>query len=110
MQSAKDLTGKRFGILKVVSREGSKKLGARSTPLWLCRCACGTKKLITTNALRNGQRSCGCLPPRRPSKGVYYHKPSKLWRAMLRVNGKRLEIGYFKTEAEATAALSEALK
>lgn len=59
---AADLTGKQFGILTVISRAGSVVYGYTSKPRWLCQCACGTQKEITAQALREGQRSCGCLP------------------------------------------------
>lgn len=55
----KDLTGQRFGRWTVISR-------AQSTPAggarWLCRCECGTDRIISSGCLRNGHtKSCGCL-------------------------------------------------
>lgn len=53
-----DLTGKVFGRWTVLTEAGTK--GAR--PSWLCRCDCGTEKVMTGSSLRGGySRSCGCL-------------------------------------------------
>lgn len=57
-----DLTGRRFGRLVVIERQGTQKDAWHYDPLWLCRCDCGTECLITGPALRYGKtRSCGCL-------------------------------------------------
>lgn len=37
-------------------------------------------------------------------KGVYLHKPMNTWRARIRVDGKKRDLGYFKTPEEAHAA------
>ena len=57
---AKDITRQKFGRLTVIKRVGSnpKNRNAR----WLCKCDCGTEKLIDGVSLRNGNtKSCGCL-------------------------------------------------
>lgn len=52
-----DLTGQRFGRLTVVERV---KTGDRHTT-WLCKCDCGTEKVVYATLLRSGEtRSCGC--------------------------------------------------
>lgn len=55
----KDLTGKRFGKLKVL------KLSENRTCInlcWLCECDCGNLKSIQGQNLKNGKtKSCGCL-------------------------------------------------
>lgn len=57
-----DLTGKKFGLLKVIYY-----IGRRSTPSgsfksdWLCQCDCGNFVNVTTPRLINGDNSCGCL-------------------------------------------------
>lgn len=58
-----DLTGKRFGRLVVIEREGSYTSPSYySAPLWRCRCDCGTECIIAGKSLRYGKtRSCGCL-------------------------------------------------
>lgn len=59
MSHVKDLTGKRFGRLVVIQREGKVKNG---NVTWLCRCDCGKMKVVDGYCLRTGQTlSCGCL-------------------------------------------------
>lgn len=54
-----DLVGQRYGRLTVVSLSGRTRHGIA---LWLCKCDCGTKKVIIHNHLRSGNtKSCGCL-------------------------------------------------
>ena len=51
MIDAKDLTGRRFGLLTVEGRQGA---------LWRCRCDCGSAKAVSGWALRTRQyRRCG---------------------------------------------------
>lgn len=55
-----DITGQRFGRLFVVAKARSPSPSGGS--LWLCRCDCGTEKLLNSSNLRNGTtQSCGCL-------------------------------------------------
>lgn len=59
-----DLTGRRFGRLLVLRREGSRRYddGFKVVPLWRCRCDCGQEVLVEGTNLRRGMtRSCGCL-------------------------------------------------
>lgn len=57
MRKCIDLTGQRFGRLKVIKRVKSNH-GAR----WLCQCDCGSQKEVSGGNLRNGNvKSCGCL-------------------------------------------------
>ena len=54
-----DFTGRRFGKLIVVSRDGST---AWNHVLWKCRCDCGREKSYPACQLRDGKaKSCGCL-------------------------------------------------
>ena len=54
-----DLTGKKFGKLTVTERVGSDKQGYA---IWLCKCDCGTKKIIRGSSLKGGYtKSCGCI-------------------------------------------------
>ena len=60
-----DLTGKRFGKLVVIKRNGTliRKNGNKKA-LWLCKCDCGNEVNRTTENLRknnNDNNSCGCL-------------------------------------------------
>lgn len=54
-----DLTGKRFGKLKVIERKDVNKCGNYR---WLCLCDCGKEVIVNGTALTSGQTtSCGCL-------------------------------------------------
>lgn len=54
----KDLTGRTFGKLKVVSRS----TGNEKHSYWLCLCDCGAVKHVRSDHLLNKKiRSCGCL-------------------------------------------------
>lgn len=56
----KDLTGKKFGKWTVVKLTG--KTPARKL-LWLCRCDCGTEKIVLAgNLMRGLSSSCGMCP------------------------------------------------
>lgn len=58
---AKDLTGQRFGKLKVLYRT-YKPTTAKSSgsAFWKCQCDCGNITVISGNSLLNGVKSCGC--------------------------------------------------
>jgi len=57
-RNAQDLVGRRYGLLTVFSRAGTRDGHA----LWNCRCDCGGVKVVTTGMLNYGVvRSCGCL-------------------------------------------------
>lgn len=58
MSKINNLTGKKFGRLKVIKYYGSNKNGRA---LWLCECECGNTKIILGNSLLNkATLSCGC--------------------------------------------------
>lgn len=53
-----DLTGEKFGLLKVICRAENSKHNAAQ---WVCECECGQMIVINSNNLRTGHsRSCGC--------------------------------------------------
>ena len=52
-----DLKGKRIGMLTVLERVENDHNGK---PMWLCLCDCGNEKVISSSALTNGVKSCGC--------------------------------------------------
>jgi hypothetical protein len=54
-----DLTGKRFGRLKVLHK--TDKRSSSGSVIWQCQCVCYQRPLVSTAALRSGQMSCGCL-------------------------------------------------
>lgn len=60
--NALDLTGRRFGDLEVIERDGTNE---RGQALWLCKChRCGNRRTFTATLLRRGEAvSCGCIRP-----------------------------------------------
>ena len=68
MSALIDLTGRRFGRLLVLRREGTYYYddGFVAVPLWRCRCDCGRAPVVQGSCLRRGTpRSCGCLAQER---------------------------------------------
>ena len=57
-----DLTGKRFGKLVVLHRQGYHVTkGGFKRILWLCQCDCGKQKIVLGRDLKRGHtNSCGC--------------------------------------------------
>ena len=56
MVNFKDLTGQKFGKLRVVSRSGSNSQGNTT---WNCECECGNKTIVVGSKLINGHtKSC----------------------------------------------------
>lgn len=59
MSKVIDITGQTFGKLTAIKREGSNSEGKA---LWLCKCECGKKTLVTGKYLRTEKtKSCGCI-------------------------------------------------
>lgn len=57
-----DLTGKRFGHLTVIKRASNTNCNGHITTRWVCRCDCGTEKVISGKHLKSGAViSCGCI-------------------------------------------------
>lgn len=61
-----DLSGMRFGRLKVI-RESDKSIHKKNTHIkWLCLCDCGNYVDVASNSLKNGAtQSCGCYHSKR---------------------------------------------
>lgn len=80
-----DLTGKRFGRLSVLGRAKNR----RNLSMWLCRCDCGTAKVVYGAELARGRStSCGCFRAELLSKQARTHGLSKspeyrIWRGMI---------------------------
>ena len=74
----RDLTGRIFGRLTVVSKEGNSK--------WLCQCDCGNMTICQGSSL-NGEKtkSCGCLRRERRStlNGLSHTPTYNSWRCMI---------------------------
>jgi hypothetical protein len=84
-----NLVGQRFGRWTVLAVHPERmrygKAGQAITVLWLCRCNCGTERLVFGTNLRRGlSRSCGCLiseTTRQRSKKHNQAKRGKVTRA-----------------------------
>lgn len=65
-QKVEELTGQQFGRWTVLGRSDNYGNGSAT---WLCRCACGTQRVVIANRLRkNRSHSCGCLPIEKRTK------------------------------------------
>lgn len=57
-----DLLGQRFGRLVVISEaENRITKSGQYKAYWLCQCDCGKQVEVSTQNLRRGTKSCGCL-------------------------------------------------
>lgn len=80
-----DLTGKRFGRLKVIEKIGYDK---NYRVLWRCKCECGNETITRSENLNSGNtKSCGCLQrdetiSASTTHGGYYERLYNVWRAM----------------------------
>lgn len=81
----KDLTGRNFTRLTVIKKYG---LNKHNKITWLCRCECGTEKVVLGASLMNGKtKSCGCLQKEKVIEKNYSHGKSytrlyRIWRNM----------------------------
>jgi hypothetical protein len=58
----KDITGRRFGRLKVISFSHIERRGGEQSSLYICRCDCGRAVRVRAASLNFGStKSCGCL-------------------------------------------------
>lgn len=65
----KNLTGKTFGRLSVISFHHREWRGKRSLIYYLCKCICNNEKVIVSSSLSKGLTiSCGCYRLERVSK------------------------------------------
>lgn len=77
-----DITGKKFNKWTVMRRAKRTKDGKSG---WLCRCDCGTERVITSYALKtNRTRGCKCLGRKRPFEWLYL----KIRRTSIRASKK----------------------
>lgn len=59
MKNNIDLTGKKYGLLTVLSKSSEKN---RYGVMWECLCDCGNKTVTMSRRIRDGStKSCGCL-------------------------------------------------
>lgn len=96
---AKDLTGQRFGRLTVIERAQN---DSSCHAMWLCRCDCGTEKVVGARHLQSGDvRSCGCLARELSSVRNGTHHGSntrlfKIWDGMRRRCVSKTNVNYHK--------------
>jgi hypothetical protein len=108
MGKRKDLTGKIYGRLTVLSFSHTAYVGNKGKKqpkgCWNCKCFCGEVLIVQSGNLRNGHtQSCGCLQRERTSKGTTHHgqaRPNKRtptynsWRATLARCSDQNNIGW----------------
>jgi len=71
-----DLTGRKFGKLKVLYQQGTDK---RGEALWKCQCDCGNLHLVKGSLLRMGvSKSCGCDKARLCKEANLIHGKSNI--------------------------------
>lgn len=82
MSNLKNLTGMTFNRLYVIKRVSNDKSGGAR---WLCKCECGTVKVILGKHLLSRKiQSCGCLQRERTTKhGMYRTRLYSEWRSMI---------------------------
>ena len=82
MKNFIDLTGQKFGRWTVLKRGENTKSGQAR---WVCKCKCGTIKLVISQSLRNGMSpSCGCLSAERFTvHSLSKHPAYESWRKMI---------------------------
>lgn len=79
-----DLTGQKFGRLKVIRRGET----ANKRTTWVCLCECGREVTAITCNLRSGHTSsCGCVQRERTSEANKTHRMSqtrlyRIWQCM----------------------------
>lgn len=118
-----DLTGKRFGMLTVLSRSERKD---NHGLYWICRCDCGREKEVRGDNLKNGTaKSCGCtkkinntgeLPETQPHvsstttlyNGVIYVVSKDAYRAGISYRGKNYQLLQSKKIDDCIAIRKEA--
>jgi len=62
MSRAIDLTGRKYGLLDVITRVPNNTVGRKREATWYCLCDCGGHTITTSNRLTSGvTKSCGCF-------------------------------------------------
>lgn len=79
-----DMTGKRYGLLTVLSLyEKRFTRGGTMYFCWLCQCDCGAKKICRGASLATGRNiSCGCRQHKHEKHGYCYHPLYNTWTGM----------------------------
>lgn len=63
MSSVKNIVGQKFGRLTVIEQHGFSKPNkhGKRHAIWYCKCDCGNFIERTTDVLKRGKSSCGCI-------------------------------------------------
>lgn len=70
MAHREDLTGQRFGNLRVIGQAEKTDSTQERYRVWLCRCDCGRELLVNTRRLKRGTvKDCGCIPKMTARRG-----------------------------------------
>ena len=79
MARFKDLTGEKFGKLKVLElAEDHVSSNGKKTKQWLCKCECGNNVVVKANYLKSGKKtSCGCTRNYTSEKSEEWYKLCK---------------------------------
>lgn len=117
-ENAEDITGKKYGELKVLEFAGFE----NNERMWKCQCACGKIVYKSTYTLNSGRtNSCGHLVPEKAAqiadcgtnpaaimseklsarnksgvKGVYFDKNRGKWSADIMFRGKKYRLGRYE--------------
>lgn len=97
MPRLRDLTGQKFERLDVIERRGK---DIKGQILWLCRCDCGTEKIVAGTMITTGRtKSCGCFQRDMASAANITHGGSgtrlfSIWNGMRKRCGNPKEPGY----------------
>jgi len=69
-RSTKDIIGKQFGRLTVIS--STEERASNGVIMWICECTCGNQTKVSSSNLKGGSvRSCGCLVQERRFLNAY---------------------------------------
>jgi len=83
MGKRRDLTGERFGELRVVKPADNVVFRSSSQTAWLCDCSCGKSIVAATSWLRSGMKwSCGCKNFTRPHKNALSNPVDASWKGL----------------------------
>lgn len=76
IQIRKNKIGERYGRLTVIERAPDQITSNKRRVCWLCRCDCGTEKIIRGDQLKNTQ-SCGCLQKERAKEALIQNNKNR---------------------------------
>lgn len=102
-----ELKGQQINQLTVLSWAGMRRLKSQRCSSWLCRCSCGTEKVILeANILTGASQSCGCLNSISSSIHGATNTPFYAWLQQQQSFYRKHNYTWpFKTMAEAVYAL-----